>query len=164
MRHQNRQRAILAILAAVAVFLTATVAAEPVGADDAKALSSHTARAFSISDRGQLRLIRKHGFTLYEQGTASGTIKGAITVTLKIVSSSSVTVEVAISPNGGSISGYGTGSYHKGETAASFSGSLSVSRGSGSYEHAQGSGLRFSGTIARSNDAITVSVSGRLSD
>jgi hypothetical protein len=164
MRYQTRKRTGLVTLATVAVLLATTVAAEPVGANDAKALSSHTARAFSISDRGQLRLIRKHGFTLYEQGTASGTIRGAITVTLKIVSSSSVTVAVTISPGGGSISGYGTGSYHKGETAASFSGSLSVSRGSGSYEHAKGSGLRFSGTIARSNDAIAVSVSGSLSD
>ena len=62
------------------------------------------------------------------------------------------------------MSGSGTASYHKGETAAGFSGTLSIGRGSGSYAHARGSGLSFSGTIARSNQAITVHVSGRLSD
>ena len=59
---------------------------------------------------------------------------------------------------------FGTASYHKGETSASFAGSLSIDHGSGSYAHAEGSGLSFSGTIARSNDAITVHVSGKLSD
>lgn len=47
---------------------------------------------------------------------------------------------------------------------ADFSGSLSIGSGTGSYAHAHGLGLSFSGTIARSNDAVTVHVSGSVSD
>jgi hypothetical protein len=159
--HLPRLTGVLALTAAsFAVMLTA----EPLGADGASAPSARSARSVSVNEQGQLHLVSKHGFTLNEQGTASGTIKGPITVQLKIVSSSRVTAEVTISPRGGSISGSATASYHRGETSASFSGSLTIKHGSGSYDHAEGSGLSFSGTIARSNEAVTVHVSGSFSD
>jgi hypothetical protein len=101
---------------------------------------------------------------LNEQGTAKGTAPGTIYVHLKIVSSSRVTAEVNIYPKGGSISGYGTASYHREGAKGNFSGSLSINRGSGSFNHVQGSGLSFSGTIQRSNYAVTVRVSGTVTD
>jgi hypothetical protein len=165
MHHQSSQRSRLASVLGVAfVYFGAMAVTGSLGANGATVPHASSARTISLNERGGLRLISKHGFTLNELGTASGTIRGTISVHLKIVSTSRVSAEVTISPKGGSISGYGTASYHKGETAASFSGSLSVNRGTGSYRHALGSGLSFSGTIARSNDAITVHVSGRLSD
>jgi hypothetical protein len=165
MRHQNRQFLRLAgILTVTTVSLGAMVAARHAGAENATAPSAHATRVVLLNETGRLHLVSKHGFTLNELGTASGTIKGPISVHLKILSTSRVSFEVTISPRGGSISGFGTANYHKGETDASFSGGLSINRRSGSYAHAQGSGLKLSGTIARSNDAITVYVSGRLSN
>jgi hypothetical protein len=161
---RNRQPPRLAVLlAATAALLAATATDVPPGADGATR-PAHAAKTVSVSELGQLHLISKHGYTLNERGTASGTLKGTISVQLKIVSSSRVTAEVTIYPAGGSIAGHGTASYHQGHTAASFAGSLAVEHGSGSYDHAQGSGLSFSGTIAEANDAITVHVSGRFSD
>lgn len=152
MRQSSHRYANLAgVLSATALFFG--VAATPAGAT----------RTISLNETGHLRLVSKHGFTLNETGTASGSIKGPISVRLTIVSSSRVSAEVTLSPRGGSVSGSGTASYRKGETSAGFSGGLSIGRRSGSYAHAEGSGLKFSGTIARSNDAITVYVSGRLS-
>jgi hypothetical protein len=182
MQYQHRQMARLSgILSGTVVCFGAMAAAGPVGAGDAAASlpvraatspaaraaispSAHATRTISLNETGKLHLVSKHGFTLNEQGKASGTVKGTISVRLKIVSTSRVTAEVTITPSSGSISGNGTASYHKGQTDAGFSGSLSINRGTGSYAHARGSGLSFSGTIARSNDAITVRVSGRLSD
>jgi hypothetical protein len=165
MQDRIRRPARLAgILAAATVSCGALAAAGPLGVADATPPHGHAARTISLDEVGQLHLLSKHGFTLNEQGTASGTIRGPISVRLTIVSTSRVSAEVTISPDGGSISGSGTGSYHKGETAASFAGSLSIAHSSGSYAHAEGSGLSFSGTIARSNDAIAVHVSGRFSD
>jgi hypothetical protein len=152
MRRQNRRYVRPAWVLTVTVLLLGAMAS-----------SSAASRTVSLNETGRLHLISKHGFTLSEVGTASGMIKGPIGVHLTIVSTSRVSVEVTLSPRGGSVSGSGTASYHKGETSASFSGALSISRRSGSFAHAQGSGLRFSGTIAQSNDAITVYVSGRLS-
>jgi hypothetical protein len=124
--------------------------------------AARTARTISVNETGHLRLTAKHGFTLEEQGSASGTFKGAIYVRLTAVSTSRVTAEITIRGSRGSISGRASASYRTGHTTASFSGSMSITHGAGSYAHAHGS-LGFSGTIQRSNSAITVYVSGRAS-
>jgi hypothetical protein len=122
------------------------------------------ARTVSLNETGHLRLTRKHDFTLYERGSASGTIVGTIYVRLTAVSSSRVTVAVSIHPPGGSISGNGAGNYRRSGTIASFSGSMSFGGGTGRYRGVHGSGLSFSGTIQESHDdAITVYVRGTVS-
>lgn len=117
-----------------------------------------------MNESGNLRLTSRHGFTLNEQGPASGTVAGTIYVHLKIVSSRRVTAEVNIYAHGGSISGYAEAGYRREGATGNFSGSLSVSRGSGSYNHARGTGLSFDGTIRRSDYAIAVRVRGHVTD
>lgn len=142
-------RGSIALLAAIA---TISLTAIPSTASASKTIS--------LNENGSLRLTGKRGFTLNEQGLASGTVPGTIYVHLSIVSSSRVTAELNIYPHGGSITASGSASYHRGQTRASFSGLMSIERGTGSYAHARGSGLSFSGTIERSNDAVTVHVAG----
>lgn len=127
------------------------------------ALPATIARTISLNESGHLLKISKHNFTLNERGSVSGTITGVIYVHLTVVSTNRVSAEVNIYPRGGSITGYGTASYHRGNQTATFSGSASIGRGTGSYAHAHGAGLSFSGTIARSNDAIAVHLSGTVS-
>jgi hypothetical protein len=155
-----------AALVATVVSSSALLAAGPLtpSASQADAPSALAAKALSLNESGNLHLTSKQGFTLNEQGPASGTLAGTIYVHLKIVSTTHVTAEVSIYPRGGSITGIGTASYHRAATTANFSGSLSINRGTGNYSHARGSGLSFSGTIQRSNDAVTVHVSGKASD
>lgn len=150
-------------LAAIGAFAALSAAFAP-GASPAKSPSARAARTFYLNETGRLHLTSKHGFTLNEQGSVSGTIAGTIYVHLRIVSTSRVTAEMNIYTSGGSISGVASASYRKGATSGSFAGSLSLTRGTGRYAHARGSGLRFTGTILRSNAAITVYVSGRVSD
>jgi hypothetical protein len=140
---------------------TGTLAADTPGTHPVRAKAS---KAISLNESGSLHLTSKRGFTLNEQGAASGTVHGTIYVHLSIVSSKRVTAELNIYPHGGSITAHGSASYHKERMQARFSGSMSVERGTGSYAHAHGSGLSFSGTIQRSNDAITVHVAGRAFD
>jgi hypothetical protein len=122
-----------------------------------------SSRTFSLSDSAHLHLTSKHKFTLNEQGYASGTISGPIYIHLTVVSVNHVTAEVNIYPGGGSLTGYASASYHPSGSVATFAGSMYIARGTGRYRHAQGSGLSFSGTIKRENDAVTVHVSGRMS-
>jgi hypothetical protein len=124
---------------------------------------AHGARTLSLNETGHLHLTSHHGFTLNEQGSASGTISGTIYLHLHVVSTNHVTAEVNIYPRGGSLTGYASASYHPSGGVASFNGTMSVARGSGGYSHAHGSGLSFTGTIQRSNDAVTVHVNGRMS-
>lgn len=148
------------LVAVIAIALLGTAALQAAASPIPSAV---TARTFSLNESGRLLKTSKHNFTLNERGMASGTITGVIYVHLTVVSTSRVSAEVNIYPRGGSITGYGSASYHRGGQIATFSGSASISRGTGSYAHAHGSGLSFSGTIARSNDAITVHLSGTVS-
>jgi hypothetical protein len=168
MRHDSRRaRGFSCLLMAAAILsLTVSCASETLAAraSQARPALASGARVISLNENGTLQLTSKHGFTLNEQGVASGTVKGAIYVHLSIVSSSRVTAELNIYPHGGSLTAHGSAGYHKESTSAHFSGTMSIERGTGSYAHAQGSGLSFTGTIQRSNDAVTVHVAGRVVD
>ncbi len=144
------------------IWLGAFFVAASVCSPAARAASAHTARTFSLSDIGHLHLTSHHSFTLNEQGSASGTISGTIYIHLNVVSTNRVTAEVNIYPSGGSLTGYANASYHPSGSVATFNGTMYLARGSGRYRHARGSGLSFTGTIQRSNDAVTVHVNGRM--
>ena len=145
-----------------AICLLAAVLVPASGAHGAGA-HADASRTFSLNDSGRLHLTSHHGFTLNEQGGASGTISGTIYIHLHIVSTNRVTAEVNIYPSGGSVTGYATASYPPAGGVASFNGTMTVARGTGRYNHAHGSGLSFTGSVQRSNDAVTVRVSGRMS-
>jgi hypothetical protein len=153
------------VLATAAVSFGALIALPGPGETKAASPRSYSARAISLNVIGRLHLKSKHGFTLNEQGSVSGTITGTIYVHLKAVSTSRVTAEVNIYPSGGSLSATGSANYRRGATTATFSGSMSITGGSGRYSHVRSSKLSFSGTIYESkNDAITVHVTGTVSD
>jgi hypothetical protein len=154
MSRQGRHR--LAIPFALIAALALPTVSAAVGAH------ARAARTITLSDSGRLRLTSHHSLTLNEQGSASGTISGSIYIHLHIASTNRVTAEVSIYPSGGSLTGYASASYHPSGPVATFSGTMSISRGSGSYAGAHGSGLSFSGTVQRSNDAVSVRVSGRM--
>jgi hypothetical protein len=121
------------------------------------------ARTLSLNETGHLHRTSSSGLKLNEQGSAKGTIKGTIYIHLDVVSPNRVTAEVNIYPNGGSLTGSGSASYRVNGGTASFSGAMSIKRGTGSYAHAHGSGLSFSGTIQRLSGSVTVHLSGSMS-
>jgi hypothetical protein len=135
------------------------------GLDDAGAAApvAHLARSVTLNESGRLHLTSKQGFTLNEQGSATGTITGTIYIHLHLTSTSKVTAEVSIYPSGGSLSGSGSAAYRVEGGVAAFTGTLAITRGSGKYAHARASGLRFTGTIQRRGDAVAVRLSGPLS-
>lgn len=155
-------------LAGAAVLLTGVACAFALGGGASASARTGSppalaARTISLNESGRLHLTSHHGFHLNEQGSASGTIRGSIYIHLDVTSTNRVTAEVNIYPSNGSLTGYGTAAYRSNGGTATFSGTMSISRGTGSYAHAHASGLSFSGTIHRSNDATTVRVSGPLS-
>jgi hypothetical protein len=129
----------------------------------ARASTARSAGTIDLSDSAHLHLRSHHGFTLNEQGTASGTIAGTIYIHLTITSTNHVTAEISIYPSGASITGEATASYRPSGAVASFTGTMGVARGTGRYAGAHASGLSFTGTVQRFNDAVTVHVSGRMS-
>jgi hypothetical protein len=155
---------LLPILGAGAAFISLSGLLLSPAVAGAAGVPARAAKTVSLNESGNLLCTSKHGFTLNERGPAEGTISGTLYVHLTIASTSRVTAVVNIYPNGGSVSGSATASYHRGSSTATFAGTMSVTRGTGSFADARGSGLRFTGTIQRSNDAVTVRVSGDFSD
>jgi hypothetical protein len=138
-------------------------AGSPAAATDAKP-GARSARTISLSETARLHLTSKHTITLNEEGEASGTIRGTIYIHLRLANNQGgVSAEVNIYPHGGSLSGYGSATYRVEGAEAVFSGRLAITRGTGSYEHASASGLRFTGSIQRRSDAVAVQLSGPLS-
>ncbi|MGA9284172.1 MAG: hypothetical protein WBV85_01900 [Solirubrobacteraceae bacterium] len=152
--------ACLALLCTLTPFATAASRAPK----PHEAPAARESKTVSLRESGNLHLTTRHGFTLNEQGAGTGTISGTIYVHLKIVSTKEVTAEMNIYLKGGSITGEAGAAYHREGAIGHFAGSLSIVRGTGSYANAHGSGLSFSGTIQRSNYAVTVHVSGTVSD
>jgi hypothetical protein len=163
-RGRRGARLIFAPVVAFGVCTLAALGAPALAAVPAAPRAAHVASTLTLNETGRLHLTSHHGFTLNEQGSATGTIAGTIYIHLNVVSTNHVTAEVNIYPRGGSITGQASASYRPSGAVATFAGTMNVSRGSGQYGHARGSGLSFSGTIQRSSDAVTVRVSGRLSD
>lgn len=155
-----RRRLTAGALATVACALVPVLGA---GGAVAARGQARAARTISLNESGSLHRTSHHGFHIDEEGTASGTIRGKIYIHLDITSTNRVTAEVSIYPSGGSLSGNGTAAYSTDGGQATFSGTLSISRGTGSYSGAHASGLKFTGTIQRSNDATVVHLSGPLS-
>jgi hypothetical protein len=162
LRHRPLER-VLAVSAIAIVGVVAAFAALGAGAAGAGSPEATAARTLNLNESGSLHMTSKHGFTLNEQGSASGTIRGTIYIHLNLSSPTRVTAEVNIYPSGGSLTGSGSASYRVVGSYASFSGTLSISRGTGTYAHARASGLSFTGTVQRRGDAVAVRLSGPLS-
>jgi hypothetical protein len=133
------------------------------GAVGASGSTAGAARTVTLNDTAHLHKTSSHGFNLYESGSVSGSLGGTISLHLDVISTNRVTAGLTVYPHGGSVTGSASGSYRNNGSTASFSGTLNVTSGTGSYAHAHGSNLSFSGTIQRSNDAVTVHVNGHFS-
>jgi hypothetical protein len=149
--------------AALALGAVATAVAFGTGAAGAAAPHAKAARSLNLNDSARLHLQNKHGLVLKEAGTAKGSLGGPLYLQLNVTSTRSVTAQVQVYPKGGSISGSARASYRVAGSTATFSGTMSITKGSGKYSKAKASALSFSGTIQRSNDAVTVHVSGKMS-
>jgi hypothetical protein len=149
--------------AALAVGALATAVVFGTGAAGAASPHAKAARTLNLSESAKLHLQNKHGLVLKEAGNAKGTLAGPLYLQLEVTSTRSVVAQVQVYPKGGSISGNAKANYRVAGSFATFSGTMTVHKGSGTYSKAKGSGLSFSGTIQRSNDAVTVHVSGKLS-
>jgi hypothetical protein len=151
-------------LAAVGALAAATGTLALAGTAGASGSTAVAAKTITLNDTGRLHETSHRGFNLYESGAATGTIGGTVSLHLDVVSTNRVTAEITVHASGGSMTGTASGAYRNNGSTASFSGTLSITRGTGKYSHAHGSGLSFSGTIQRASGSVTVRVNGHLSD
>lgn len=139
------------------IALAATTTAR--GASQDLSSRAHAAGTLNVTDTAHLHLVKSPGASLTEEGTATGKLPGTVKATLKL--GATVTATYTIDTHAGNIIGRGSGTLHGTGLYASFSGSITVTHGTGRYVHAHGTG-GLSGEINRDTYAITVHTSGTL--
>ena len=141
-------RATVLALVALTIGLCATAS---VGAAPSARAARHS---LHVNDTGHLHLTRKSGATLYESGSASGSLPGSISAVFH-TSVTKVTGTVTFHSRRGSITMTAVGYPHSAGTVVPFSGNIAVRSGTGAFRNALGSGT-FSGSVNRRSWAISV--------
>ena len=118
------------------------------------------AHILNATDTAHLRYVSSSGSLLLDEGKASGTLPGSMRVRLDL--GTTFTGTFTIHASGGSIDGHGSATPHGSGTYESFSGTLTVTGGSGRYAHAHGHGGLY-GTFDRDNYALVIKTTGSLS-
>jgi len=121
-----------------------------------------TARVTHLSETAQLHLVTHQGTQiLQEEGQASGTLRGRLTVVINI-GYTEATVTFTARSSAGTLSGRGVESYYVSGKNGHFSGRMSVTGGTGAYAHASGSSLQTTGLIKRAHYEVQMTVNGAL--
>jgi hypothetical protein len=120
---------------------------------------AHAAHVLNATDTAHLHYISSSGSLLFDEGKATGTLPGSMRVHLNL--GTTFTGTFTISASGGSIEGHGSATPHGSGTYESFSGTLTVTGGTGRYAHAHGHGGLY-GTFDRDNYALVIKTTGSL--
>jgi hypothetical protein len=123
---------------------------------------ARTQRVLNIRDQGNLRFVRASGSLLLDEGRVTGTFPGSVKVRFLYNGEPNVSARFTITGKGGSISARGTGRLSSPTSPApSFRGRMTITGGTGRYEHIRGGGELF-GVFNRRSYALTVQAVGKL--
>jgi hypothetical protein len=158
MRGQHRRRIARHVALATGTII-ATIAALS-GSASAQP-TAQTARTINLTERAELHLVRRDGSTIWERGTATGTLPGTVNARFEMTLTK-VTGTVTIrARGGGSLTIVIVGYAQSAGINARFTGTIAVRRGTGRFADAVGSGT-FDGTVNRRTWDATVTAKARL--
>jgi hypothetical protein len=159
-QHTRRTTWLTILLPGLLVGIIASTAPAGLAAPAGHTPLAHVARTLKATDTANLRYIKHSGSQLFEEGSAQGDLPGSMRANLSI--GATFTASFTIYTHGGTITGHGSATPHGASLDEHFSGTLTVTGGTGRYTHAHGhAGL--SGTFNRRTYAVTLQTSGSLS-
>lgn len=146
--------------------ILAAAASTAFGVGVARVASASTtasiAKTLTVRDEGRLKLVRSSGSLLIDEGPATGTLPGKVRVHFIYKGDPTVSAQITIFGRAGSISAHGSGRLSSlTSSSPSFSGTLTISGGSGRYAGVHGSGQLY-GVFYRRSYAMTVQTRGTL--
>lgn len=126
------------------------------------AASASASRTLNIQDKGSLRFVRASGSLLLDEGRVTGSFPGTVKVRFLYNGEPNVSAHFTITAGAGSISARATGRLSSPTTPTpSFRGRMTITGGTGRYQHIHGGGELF-GVFNRRSYALTVQAVGKL--
>ncbi|HXB64627.1 MAG TPA: hypothetical protein VNV42_07105 [Solirubrobacteraceae bacterium] len=113
-----------------------------------------------MTDTAKLHYTKHTGSQLLEEGSAQGALPGNMHARLTI--GATFTATFTIHTHNGTIEGHGTATPHGSGLTESFTGTLTITGGTGRYTHAHGHAA-LSGTFNRRTYALVLKTTGSLS-
>lgn len=121
---------------------------------------AHAARSLNGTATAHLHLVKPDGRQLLEEGPVTGAIPGSMRA---VIDTGSVfTGSFTIRTHGGAIEGNGRATPHGAGRYQSFSGTITLTGGTGRYSHAHGRAGLY-GTFDRRTYAMVIQTTGRFS-
>lgn len=157
MTRRYRMSALLAALVALAFYTYQTAQGAAQTATRARA-----ARTISLQESTALRLTRNSVSIHEAEGQASGTINGRLALRIDVETASRMSAIFLGRAGSSTLGGSGSASYTVSGSTLHFKGTAKITRGSGSYAHASGSGIQIEGTLNRQKSTITMTIRGRI--
>jgi hypothetical protein len=123
---------------------------------------ARAAHTISAKDEAALHYVRHRSSEsrLFEEGTAHGTLPGIVRAECHL--GATISANVTIYTQGGTIHGHGSAAPHASGIYESFAGTLVITGGTGRYAHARGHAGLY-GLFNRRTYALTVQTTGSLS-
>jgi hypothetical protein len=157
---RNRNHQERAALAALAI-LTAGGAALTSAAESSAARHQATAaRSLNGTATAHLHLVKPDGRQLLEEGPVTGALPGSMRAAVE--TGSVFTGDFTIRTHGGTIEGNGRATPHGAGRYQSFSGTITLTGGTGRYSHVNGRAGLY-GTFDRRTYAVVIQTTGRFS-
>jgi hypothetical protein len=155
-RRRTSTQAILASVLALsaAAGASAAVAQQPP--------SARAARETSLNESLSGTRYGPPGHSFVEKGQVTGTLSGTMTAHVETIASNNGQATLTLYLSKGTLSGRAPTHGHIVGPTAYFEGSMTITGGTGSYAHASGSGLRFSGTLDRQNFRVKAQLHGNV--
>lgn len=159
MKRNMKHRLNVGLAAGLAVLLGVTVLGGTAMPAAARHHPAHAARSINGTVTAHLHLVKPNGRELYEKGRVTGSLPGSMQAVLYTgrVMRGSFTIHT----HGGSIKGHGTGTPHGLGRYQSFSGTITITGGTGRYRHAHGRAHLY-GTFDRRTYAVVIQTTGRF--
>lgn len=128
--------------------------------DTAVALAAKT-RSFEVT--ATMHLVGRPGHILTEQGRVTGTLTGTAYSRNTTLPANRAESTFTVYGKGASVSGRSSSQGHVVGATAYFTGTATITGGTGAWAHAKGSDLHFSGVVNRQNYNVTEHVAGAVS-
>jgi hypothetical protein len=154
--HHGRTKPVVAL----AILLAGAVAMSTAASAARRQPAARAARSLNGTATAHLHLVHPNGTQLYEEGPVSGALPGSMRAVVH--TGNVLTGSFTIHTHGGSINGSGRATPHGQGRYQSFSGTITITGGTGRYGHAHGHAGLY-GTFDRRTYALVIQTTGRFS-